>query len=68
MSLTTPDPPPSPADDSWRSFESEAKRVDLHPETLRRAAAAGRLRAYKVGNGRLWRTRPSYTDAWVRGE
>jgi len=40
-----------------------AKRLAVHPETIRRAAAAGRLRSRRVGRDR--RYPESAVQAWI---
>jgi excisionase family DNA binding protein len=45
-----------------------AEYVRMDPETVRRAMAAGELRAVQSMRGGRWRTRVEWLDAWMAGE
>jgi excisionase family DNA binding protein len=50
---------------SWISARTAATYAALSPETVRRAARAGRLTVVKVNGGPRWRTRYEWVDEWL---
>jgi excisionase family DNA binding protein len=51
---------------TYRTLEQEAKRLGVHPKTLRRRIAEGRLTAYRMSGSRLIRLNPDEVDALLR--
>lgn len=51
-------------DRTYRSLQDEAERIGVHPRTLRRRIAEGKLTAYRVGH--LIRLDPREVDALLR--
>lgn len=56
------------ANDPWLTLDEAASRVKLHPQTIRRAARAGRIRSVRVNNGTVYRFRASWCDQYLLGE
>ena len=46
--------------------EQAAELLSVHPKTVKRLAAEGRIPAMKIG--KLWRFRPSALDSWVQSQ
>jgi excisionase family DNA binding protein len=49
----------------WLRLEQAAKLAQVHPATLRREIARGRLRHARVGGRKAIRIRPEWIDAWL---
>lgn len=49
----------------WLTIDDAAARAKCGTKTLRREAAAGRLRAVRVGGRRSLRLRAEWIDAWL---
>jgi len=54
-------------DDPFLDTEEAASIPHVHPQTVRQAYRAGRLRGVKINNGRLLRFRKSWVLAWLEG-
>lgn len=65
--MTHDSTPVAIAVDPWMRPEEAAAYARVDAVTIRRACAAKRLRAVKVNNGRVWRVRQSWVDAWLEG-
>lgn len=55
---------PSP----WLTVADAAKRAQCARSTIYSEVQAGRLRAAKVGGGRILRIRPEWVDEWLQAE
>ena len=62
MTQTTTDPA---SGTPWLDVPGAAAWALVSQATILREARAGRLRAYKVGNRKLWRFRREDVDAWL---
>lgn len=51
----------------FHTLDTAAHLLAVHPDTLSRAIAAGRLKAVNVGNGTAprWRIHPDELRAWL---
>lgn len=56
---------PAANDRPWLTIAEAAERARVHPATLRREIAAGRLRHARVGGRKSLRFRASFIDEWL---
>ena len=49
----------------WRTVQQAAARAQVSEKTVYKEAAAGRLKAARVGGRRSYRFRDEWIDAWL---
>jgi excisionase family DNA binding protein len=70
LASTNTHPPvssPPGDDDPFLTTDEAAAICRLHPQTLREAYRAGRLRGVKVNGARVLRFRRSWLHQWLQG-
>lgn len=55
----------SRANNNMLTIQATAELVGANPYTIRRAIAAGELKAYRLGNARAIRINPKDIDKWL---
>ncbi len=51
--------------DEWLNLSEAAVRARVHPVTLRREIATGRLQAVRVAGRKNWRLKASWLEHWL---
>ena len=54
--------------DEWLTVEEVARRLKVHPESVRRWLKAGKLRGHLISRRAGWRIRATEVDRFVTGE
>jgi len=54
-------------DDPWLTVEQIAKRVQLHPDTIRRFLREGKINGNLISRRAGWRVKASEADRFITG-